>query len=991
MIDPARVTSASASASPVVAVRVLGPVSLVRDGGGDDAGVVELPSATQRRLLALLAMQQGLPVRAEILTDALDLSPGALRKVVSRLRSAVGEPALRTTHLGYVLDLPVDASAFAAEVLAPAGPDRDVVLTRALARWHGDALEEFAGEPWVLGEAARLAALRAKAVEELAGLLVDSARPEEAIALLEPHLARLPVADGPRALMMRALAATGRQAEALRVFQVYRRELSEAAGLDPGPELVEVDRRIAIGWDGTSPAAGPSGRSGGTRRQHRLDRLDRLDRMPAPATRWIGPTSTVERVGAALGEHRVVTLTGPGGVGKTRTALEVARRHRDDFPDGVAVVELAALDAADGDSQVADAVATALGAARSDGMSITESILDRIAGSRMLLVLDNCEHVIDGAARLASDVAARAVGVVVLASSREPLRVAGERVVAVPPMSTADGVTLFCERAAAADDTVHFDDDDLAAVAEICARLDGLPLALELAAARTRSLTPTDLLGRLGRRFDALGTVRDGGSHHRTLFATIDWSYRLLDDVEQRVFATLSVFHGSFDLEAVSAVCEPIATAAAFDPAIVLAALVDKSMVVATRDGAVLRYQLLDTLREFAAARLNERGDSAAVEGRHRHHYVALARRAGRDWFGPEQLAADERFDLAWDNVRAAHSSALASGRLDVASELVLASLPHAQFRMRSEHGTWCAGAVAADPAAASTELLGWSAWWAMIAGDHEQAIEWTRLGLSRAAATSSGAGGVDEIADVGGVSVCHSIAAFAWWSVGRREEAAAHAGVLAALVDRLAPWHEYTARRALFSFSAKEQFEERADELAAMVERIGAPSLVASARFYQGSAKMSAAGDARAATELHRDGIVLARSVGSELAECQNLQGLVDARVALVREGAVPVEEVAAECAATLRRLHDLRYWLYLWRVLDGAAWLLACSGVDEPAHRLLVSLDHHGPPWRTQPRATTRALLTRDGADEVGGAPDDRERVVALALAGLTELAGR
>ena len=402
MIRAGRVTGASPDASAavpadaqgdVVLVRVLGPVSLVRR----DGGVVELPSATQRRLLALLAMQPGVPVRTETLTEALDVSPGALRKVVSRLRAVIGDDALRTASVGYVLDLLVDAAAFAAEVLAPAGADREVVLTRALERWQGDALEEFAGEPWVLGEAARLSALRAKAVDELAGLLVDGGRSDEAIVLLEPHLARHPVADGPRAMMMRALAAAGRQAEALRVFQMYRRELGETAGLEPGTELVDVERRIALGWDGASAGAGP---------QHRAGRHTRPDRLPTPATRWIGPTSTVERVGAALGAHRVITLTGPGGVGKTRTALEVARRHRDDFPDGVAMVELAALDAADGGSLVADAVATALGAARSDGMSTTESILDRLAGSRMLVVLDNCEHVIDGAARLASEGAA---------------------------------------------------------------------------------------------------------------------------------------------------------------------------------------------------------------------------------------------------------------------------------------------------------------------------------------------------------------------------------------------------------------------------------------------------------------------------------------------------------------------------------------------------------------------------------------------------------
>jgi predicted ATPase len=882
--------------------------------------------------------------------------------------------------MGYALELPVDASMFAAEVAsatdATAGR-RVEILGRALRRWNGDAIEEFAGESWVLGEAARLVALRSQAVEELASLLIEARRTDEAIAWLEPHLARHPVADRPRLLLMRALAASGRQTEALRVFQTYRGELGEQVGLDPGPELVLAEQRIALGWNGIE-------RAGVDESVVRPERT--VDRLPSPSTRWIGSMDTIERVAAALGSHRVVTLTGPGGVGKTRTAVEFARAHLHRYPDGVVMVEFASIDRTE---MVADAVATTLQVTQRGEASVIESILDRLAGARSLLVLDNCEHVLDGAAEVAAAVAARSATVDVLVTSREPLRVDGERVLAVRPLAVDDGIGLFCDRASAADDTARFDDGELAAVREICGRLDGLPLAVELAAARARSLAPSDLLRRLGRRFDALGVVRGQGSHHGTLFATIDWSYRLLRDVEQHLFDQLSVFHGPFDLDAVTAVCvaSPNEQDTAPDVVLALSALVDKSMVTTVRTGGDLRYQLLDSLREFGADRLAARGGTAAAEERHRRHFVSLAERTGRDWLGPDQARAGRRLDGSWDDLRAAHASALRHGDQPAASRLLLATLPYAQLHMRSEHGSWCAATVAHDPDRVSPELLGWAAWWAMIAGEHDRAIEWTSTGIARAGAGA----GRDEV----GLAVCHSIAAFSWWARGRRDEANEHAAVLEHLAGRLEPWYAYTAHRALFSFADRDRFEPIAERIASIVAGIGAPSLIASARFYQGSAKMSGGADAVSAAALHLEGVGLARGSGTTLAECQNLQGLLDARVALARSGMTDPAEVAAECADTLRRLHELRYWLYLWRVLDGAAWVLASSGEIDRAHELLRALEAQGRPWRTEPRASTRALLADVVDGEVGRSgnhpPIEREQLVVLALEGLERVASR
>lgn len=954
-----RVTTASPEPldrALVVEVRLLGPIELVDTGGR----AVELPSVTQRRLLAMLALQRGHAVRGELLADHLDLSAGALRKVVSRLRDVLGDHALRTTTGGYLLDLEVDADQFAAVARGPrTGHDRTAQLEGALARWRGNAIDEFAAEPWAIGQVARLDALRDAAIEELADRYIESNRADEAIALLAPHLARHSVADAPRSLLLRALSAAGRPSEAMRAFQDYRTTLGELTGMEPGAELREVERRIALGWNGVNAPATPAALRGPST-------------VPLPATRWVGPVGPLERVAEALDRHRLVTLTGPGGVGKTRTAVEVARRRTDRFADGTVLVELAAISEA---THLPDLVASTLGVPTQAGLSVILSIVDRLNGRDLLLILDNCEQVVDAAAELARTLVAGCESITVLATSREPLGARGERVVTVRPLALETGVELFCERALAVDDEARFAATDLDDVERICARLDGLPLALELAAARTRSLSPADLLARLDDRFEILGSGRDGPQHQRTLWATIDWSYRLLDAGERLLFDQLAVFAGTFDLAAVEEVCRdglshPVQVGS------LLSALVDKSMVSAERSGDSVRYRLLETIRQFAAVRLSERGLTAIVTRRHLEHYTRVAEAADALWFSTRQVDADDCFDREWDNLRAAHAAASMIGDHTTSERLLLATNAHSQLRMRSEHAAWCSTTVAHHEAPSSASLLGWTGWWAMISGEHRRAIELCGQGLAVAAPL-----------DDPGASVCRSVLAFALWSSGRRDEAGQRVAELESVMDRLPPWFEYTAQRALFSFSVGQQFEHRADRIATIAESIAAPALVASARFYQGSAKMSVDNGAEAAraVELHEQGIMLARSARAELPECQNLQGLLDAKVAL---DAVDVVEV---CLRAVRRMYELRYWLYLYRVLDGAAWLLARAGQTETAALLVGHLDRHAPPWRSRPRLFTRQLLEAAGvaptvADR--GAALDREHIVRLALDGLESL---
>ena len=333
-----------------------------------------------------------------------------------------------------------------------------------------------------------------------------------------------------------------------------------------------------------------------------------------PPTSFVGREGMTERLGSELARSRLVTLTGPGGVGKTRMAVETAWSSAGEYPDGAWLCELAPV--ADPDS-VALAVASILALRLQEGLDAVDAVADGLAQRQLLLVLDNCEHVLGAAADLAEAILARAPRVTVLATSREPLTVAGERVWPVPPLdASVGGVQLFVDRAMAADG--RFDpaaNGD--AMEEICSRLDGIPFAIELAAARVRALTPGDLAARLGDRFRLLsGGRRHGLGRHQTLRATVDWSYQLLDPAEQLLFDRLAVMAGSFDLAAAEAIgSDDVGAEEVLD---LLASLVDKSMIVAHTGGRHTRYQLLETLRQFGEEHLLASGELARCRSRHR-------------------------------------------------------------------------------------------------------------------------------------------------------------------------------------------------------------------------------------------------------------------------------------------------------------------------------------------------------------------------------------
>jgi predicted ATPase/class 3 adenylate cyclase/DNA-binding CsgD family transcriptional regulator len=386
--------------------------------------------------------------------------------------------------------------------------------------------------------------------------------------------------------------------------------------------------------------------------------------LPVQLTSFVGRETEIDAVGALLGEHRLVTLTGAGGSGKTRLALQVAGRVGDEYPDGVWWIDLAPL--AD-PSLVPAAVAAVLGVRESPLEPMADTVMRYLSTRRSLVTLDNCEHLIESCADLSARLVQGCPEITLIATSREPLRVDGENIWPVPPLSLsaadeADGsrpsseaVRLFDDRARAARPKFVLNERNVQAIAQICARLDGIPLAIELAAARTRLLTVEQIADALEDRFHLLtGGARTALPRQRTLESSVDWSYDLLDEDERIVFRRLAVFAGSFTLEAAEAVC----AGNGLEPEQVLdllGGLVDRSLVqVADETGVQTRYRLLETIRDYARHKLTDAGEAEVTRDRHLDHYVSFAERAATGLEGPDLVGWLTRIDAELDNVRAA-------------------------------------------------------------------------------------------------------------------------------------------------------------------------------------------------------------------------------------------------------------------------------------------------------------------------------------------------
>ncbi|MBX9362409.1 BTAD domain-containing putative transcriptional regulator [Streptomyces sp. WAC04114] len=681
--------------------RILGTTQALRS----DGTVVSVGGARLRALLTVLALRAGRTVPAGLLVDEVwggqppaDAS-GALQALVGRLRRALGADAVASVEGGYRLTAaPDDVDLHRFERLADEGlralADGDpakavVVLDDALALWRGPALADL---PDRTAEAARrdtrrLDVLRARHTAALALGQAEQSLPE-LTALCDGH----PLDEPLHALRLRALRDAGRAAEALDAYEDVRRLLADRLGADPGPELRSLHAELLRLGDTPGPAPA---RSAGNLR--------------ARLTSFIGRETDIETIRGDLAAARLVTLLGPGGAGKTRLSQEAAEAVRATMPGGVWLAELAPVDDPDA---VPEAVLTAVGAretvlygAGAEGIRAAvadrlddpvERLAEHCSRPRMLLILDNCEHVADAAARLTEELLARCPDLTVLATSREPLGVPGELLRPVEPLPEPVALRLLADRGAAARPGFRIEDDP-GACAEICRRLDGLPLAIELAAARLRVLTPRQIADRLDDRFRLLTSgSRTVLPRQQTLRAVVDWSWELLDKDERDVLRRLSVFAGGCDLPAAEAVCGPAALEA-------LGSLVDRSLVVAAPPdgsaGGEMRYRLLETVAEYAGERLDESGQRADAERAHLTYFRELARLTDPLLRGPGQLAAIHRLEREYENLRTALRHAVALRDEQEALCLALSLVWYWQMRdLRIEARNWCREVMTLGP-----------------------------------------------------------------------------------------------------------------------------------------------------------------------------------------------------------------------------------------------------------------------------------------------------
>ncbi len=918
--------------------RVLGPIEVVR---ADDGSSVPLASSRQRLLLACLLAHAGHVVSADQLVEALwgEALPAdpldALQSHISRLRHRLGPSGgVETTPAGYRFTAAerLDASRF--ERLVDDARRADgleaalVAWDGALSLWRGRAFFDVADHPAVLPIAVRLDRLRIEAAEARADTLLRLGRIGDGLAAAETLAAEEPLQERPVELVMRALAASGRSVDALRAYEAFRRRLADEVGLDPSPELRALEGEILR-------HEGPSGEPDGTR-------PPQPGGLPLATTSFVGREDILARVVDALGSSRLVTMTGPGGMGKTRLALETARRHAGTFRHGAALCELGPVPDGAG---VAFATAAAVGIRPLPGATIEESLVQGLATRQLLFVVDNCEHVLDGIVPLVERILSRCPDVSVLATSRERLAAEGETVVEIPPLAVpdvgadpaaawddqSDAVQLLCDRVAAIRPGFSPDVSQRSALMEIARRLDGLPLALELAAARIAIMGPHEVAGRLDDPFALLTRGRRSApDRHRTLRATVEWSYALLDEAEQRAFERATVFAGGFTLAAAEAVCAADGDACGNDIADLVSTLVDKSMVIVDDRGPTTRYGMLETLRQFGHDRLAESGRLPALEEAHARYYVSLAWEGDAQLRGPGEAEWVRILEAEVPNLRAAHTWAMRSGHRSLAAELSAGLYWYGYWRNPEVMG-WAVELADADAAVLGPHLARILSLAGTVAWRHAALTRTKELGERILAAVGN---------DTGARYGWNLLAVVAIFE-GRLAEAFEPLRRMADL-SRRADDH-YDAAHALGMLALSQSYAS--DESAAIASvganrveavRSGAPSALAYNAFTLGEILAPSEPD-QALTHLVR-ALALADSVGAHFIHGLALVSATSLRVRHSDPGAA-----VAALLDVIDQWERAGHWRQQWTTLRHAAELFGRIGDDKAVAVLLGAIEAH------------------------------------------------
>jgi predicted ATPase/DNA-binding SARP family transcriptional activator len=909
-----------------VQFRVLGALEV-----HDRAEVVPLRSTRQRTLLAALLAEANAVVPLDTLADALwGAQPpsdprNAIQTYVARLRASLGDGLqLVTRPPGYALEVgPEDLDALRFDALLRDAQDvraddprrARALLDEALSLWRGPAYAGFA-DGVARAEALRLTERRLTALEERAAVRLVLGEAADVVGELEALVASSPLRERFVELLVRGLAQLDRTVDALRVHREHRQRLVEETGLEPSAALLALEGQVLRGELGSSriPPAPPSGPASPSRTS-----------LPTAPSELLGRDRELAEIPATLARHRLVTLTGVGGVGKTRLALDVAAAADRQGRGDVAWVELAPV-ATPG--AVDHVVAGVLGIDLTGGGSARERLLTALADRRVLLVLDNAEHLLDTVAALVDPLLRRAPSLRVLATSRERLAVDGEVVFPVGPLPLPEAgdprptaaVELFLARAraaAAGDLTGQLD-----TVAAICRELDGLPLAIELAAARTGTIPSEELLLALRDDVTAAGQRRSRTGRHRDLWAVVDWSYRLLDEEDRRLFERLSVFAGAFGVDEAHQVCGTEG-ATRGTTATRLAGLAERSLLVGPEPGTG-RYRSLRPLRAHARQRLADRGETGEFADRHAEVVLAAAERAA----GPPLTDAGRRWlESAMDDLRAVHRRALTAGDLALLGRLLAALFWFDYWRPGAEVAGWAEEALTlpdATTAPVAPLLFACAATAAWVRGD-----------LPAAAGLASRATAYDR-ADDRARTLALAVQADVTFFEGELEAAARSFRTSARLAR--AGGDPDSEANGLAGAALALAYRGRTEEAIAAADEAyrravpAGPAVRAFARYVQGECR--AEGDPDVAVELLEHAVALARA-----SDAWFVEGVALVTAASLRgRGRDPASALPAY-GALVQRWRRSGSWPQQWTTLRNLAELLVRLGDVEPAVHILAA----------------------------------------------------